>query len=175
MFDPTAFENMKVVIEGELYDSDLTGEIRIKDRNDIFNSAKLSRRYDITFTDQKDKKVDVWCTFILEAGLANLAAELLPIAHSAKLAGCQIQIEFSFVHKENISFAQNIERVLKEIWGQDRIINVMTKRSPFSGKNEVTYVAAVTFNRLIYEDQVDDLTAMVDYMIDSIAKLRAAI
>lgn len=35
MFDPTAFDNMKVVIEGAIYDLDLDGEISIIDRNDL--------------------------------------------------------------------------------------------------------------------------------------------
>ncbi|MGZ4162287.1 MAG: hypothetical protein ACXVNF_16040, partial [Neobacillus sp.] len=50
VFDPTAFDNMKVVIEGALYDMDIIGEIIITDRNDIMNMAKLSRRFDICFT-----------------------------------------------------------------------------------------------------------------------------
>lgn len=49
MFDPTAFDNMKVVIEGALYDLDICGEIVITDRNDSFNMAKMSRTFDISF------------------------------------------------------------------------------------------------------------------------------
>jgi len=172
MFDPTAFENMKVVIEGELYDRDLSGKIRIKDRNDIFNSAKLSRKYDITFTDQQENKVDVFCTFIMEAGLANLAAELLPVAHSSKLAGCQISIKFSLKLKEDISIFLKIEHILREIWGTERIINQMITHNPLSNQHMVTNEATVLFNRLVYEDQMDDITVMVDYMIASIDKLR---
>jgi hypothetical protein len=41
MFDPTAFDNMKVVLEGALYDLDIMGEIIITDRNDLFNTAKM--------------------------------------------------------------------------------------------------------------------------------------
>ena len=43
MFDPTAYENMRVVLEGIFYDKDLSGEILVIDRNDIVNTAKLSR------------------------------------------------------------------------------------------------------------------------------------
>lgn len=172
MFDPTAFENMKVVIEGELYDRDLSGEIRIEDRNDIFNSAKLSRKYEITFTDQHEEKVDVFCTFIMEAGLANLAAELLPAAYSNKLAGSQITIKFTFIREESIEIFQKVERILKEIWGAERIIKQMIIRDPLSNKSMVTNETTITFNRLVYEDQVDDMIAMVDYILTSIAKIR---
>ena len=49
MFDPTAFENIKVVLEGAVYDLDLNGEIIIIDRNDLINTAKLSRKYELSF------------------------------------------------------------------------------------------------------------------------------
>ena len=59
LFDPTAFENIKVVIEGEIYDRDLSGEIFVTDRNDWFNSAKLSRKYEISFgLDRKSTRLN---------------------------------------------------------------------------------------------------------------------
>ena len=48
MFDPTAFENIRVVLEGIFYDKDLEGSIMIIDRNDIMNTAKLSRTYELS-------------------------------------------------------------------------------------------------------------------------------
>ena len=49
MFDPTAFENMRVVMEGIFYDKDLSGDITIVDRNDVINTAKMSRDFDLSF------------------------------------------------------------------------------------------------------------------------------
>jgi IS4 transposase len=53
MFDPTAFDNMKVIIEGLLYDKDLDGEYEITDRNDFVNLSKMDRLFSIRY-----KKVD---------------------------------------------------------------------------------------------------------------------
>ena len=36
-------------MEGIFYDKDLSGEIVIVDRNDLINTAKLSRSYDLPF------------------------------------------------------------------------------------------------------------------------------
>ena len=80
MFDPTAFENMKVVMEGIFYDKDLSGEIIIVDRNDFINTAKLSRSYDLSFQLPLAKKEKVTCKFTLSAELENLTAELLQIS-----------------------------------------------------------------------------------------------
>lgn len=175
MFDPTAFENMKVVIEGELYDRDLTGEIRIQDRNDLFNSAKLSRKYDITFSDQINDAQEMSCTLILEASLVNLAAELLPIAHSEKNAGCQVTVKYTVLHQEEKEIYPKIQIALEEIWGSGRTISQFVTTDPFSKQPFIKNEIQISFNRLVYEDQMDDLTEMVNYMLLGIKKLREII
>ncbi|MDF0725751.1 hypothetical protein PY093_03360 [Cytobacillus sp. S13-E01] len=39
MFDPTIFDNLKVVIEGEVYDLDLTGDFLVTNRSDSIDIA----------------------------------------------------------------------------------------------------------------------------------------
>ncbi|QED48348.1 hypothetical protein [Cytobacillus dafuensis] len=175
MFDPTAFENMKVVIEGALYDRDLDGELSIFDRNDYINAAKLSRRYEVSFTDQPNCQHDLYCTFIMEAGLENLAAELLQSAHSDKLAGCQIFVKVSFKHQYETSIFQKIEETLKAIWGEERSIKQLILSDPFSNQSLITNEVVVAFNRLVYEEQMNDIEAMIDYMTLSLKELRTVI
>ncbi|KOP83146.1 hypothetical protein AMS60_12095 [Bacillus sp. FJAT-21945] len=173
MFDPTAFENMKVVIDGAIYDVDLSGGITIIDRNDLLNSAKLSRKYEVTFTSQADNRVA--CTFMMEAGLENLAAELLPSAQSEILAGCQLFVKFTFMHPNEHYYFQTIERCLKDIWGPERTISQSAFFNPFDEDNTIKNEAIISFNRLVYEDQMDDILEMVNYMIISLERLRAII
>lgn len=47
MFDPTAFDNLKVIVEGAVYDFDLHGDILVTDRKDMMDLASLSRIYHI--------------------------------------------------------------------------------------------------------------------------------
>jgi hypothetical protein len=172
MFDPTAFENMKVVMEGGFYDRDLEGEIRIVDRNDILNSAKMSRRYDITFTDIAKGLAEIFCTFTMEAGLDNLAAELLPQGKSEKLAGCRIYVKFTIkLPKYSKSFLQ-IREVLRHIWGSGRKVEQTVKYNPENIKTMAETETFISFNRLIYEEQIDDLNEMITYMIASMKALR---
>ncbi|MBU8878973.1 hypothetical protein BGM26_08235 [Bacillus sp. FJAT-29790] len=175
MFDPTAFENMKVVIEGTLYDLDLSGEIRILDRNDLLNSAKISRKYEISFTDQMEGQADIYCSFLMEASLANLAAELLPAARSSMLAGCHIYVKFYLKHPNELSLFQKIERILIDIWGKDRTIKQVVMRDPFDDGKIISNETTVIFNRLVLEDQIDDLVSMIDYLMVSLKSLRSSI
>jgi hypothetical protein len=171
MFDPTAFENMKVVIEGALYDRDLHGEIQIVDRNDFINSAKLSRRYEVTFSIEKKGFDLLYCTFIMEANLENLAAELLPTAESDRLAGCHLFVRFSFMQPNDLAVFQQVENELKRIWGHERTIKQSIIFNPFSTEELVKNETIISFNRLVYEDQMDDILAMPSYMIESLNRL----
>ncbi|MFE8695780.1 hypothetical protein ACFYKT_05310 [Cytobacillus sp. FJAT-53684] len=173
MFDPTAFENMKVVVDGAIYDEDLVGRILIIDRNDFLNTAKLSRKYEVSFTDRQDDRVV--CTFMMEAGLENLAAELLSSAQSELLAGCQLFVKFSFTHPNEHIYFQKVESCLIDIWGSERTIRQSAILNPFEKRNKIKNETIISFNRLVYEDQIDDILAMVDYMIVSLERLRTII
>lgn len=173
MFDPTAFENMKVVIDGALYDEDLSGRITIIDRNDFLNSAKLSRKYEVSFTEKMDDHVV--CTFIIEAGLENLAAELLPAARSDLLAGCKLFVKFSFNHPNEYFYFRKVEKCLKDIWGHERTINQIASFLPFEEGSGINNETIISFNRLVYEDQIDDILEMIEYMIVSLKRLRTII
>jgi hypothetical protein len=172
MFDPTAFENLKVVIEGAIYDKDLAGEILVTDRNDLLNLAKLQRKFEISFIDQNSSGNRITAIFSLEANLENLAAELLPSSLSEELSGCQVCVKFTCTHPNDPQYFQRIYQILTEIWGIDRAIEQLVQVNPLKKLDEVKNHITISFNRLVYEEQIHDLTDMVDYMITSMKRLR---
>lgn len=169
MFDPTAYENIKVVVEGALYDRDLDGDIIIVDRDDIINTAKLSRTYVIIFSESKDAPIR--CRFVLEANLENLTAELHPSSLNSRLAGVHASVQFIVKHKEQNHLNHAIQETLLEVWGSDRLIEQKVSYNPLNRTDFTITEITVLFNRLIKEDQIDDLLVMVDYMISSLKKL----
>lgn len=166
MFDPTTFDNMKVVLEGALYDLDLHGEIAIKDRNDFMNLAKLSRKYEITFSRQSSSKID--CTLILEAALENLAAELKPSSLQKGLIGAEVKVFFTFHQLDKEDIHKRMEEELVKIWGDERRIEQTASYSPLARSPRITKNITILFNRLILEEQMDDLVRMLDYILASI-------
>lgn len=169
MFDPTAFDNMKVVLEGALYDLDLSGEICITDRNDLLNMAKLSRSYEITFIQGRDASIH--CTLLLEAELKNLAAELLTSTLDNTLAGAQLSVIFIVQHEKQRDLYMKFEEEIRNIWGVGRSIKQEVSYLPLESTDKVTSKITIQFNRLILEDQIDDLTAMLDYCLATLEKL----
>jgi hypothetical protein len=172
MFDPTAFENMKVVLEGAVYDLDLTGDIDIIERNDFINTAKLSRKYELSFRPESFNNVTA--SIVLEAELENLAAELLPGSRLEQKAGCWIRLFFSFDHQDKIVDYEKIQKVVSEIWGSGRKIKQTVYFYPLQNEKMKSEVA-IDFGRLIREDQIEDLTEMIEIMITTCEQIQAVI
>ncbi|GKU80912.1 hypothetical protein [Niallia sp. NCCP-28] len=162
MFDPTAFENIKTVMEGAIYDKDLEGTIAILDRNDIFNSSKLAREYSISFA--LKNQGNALMTFRLLANAQNLAGELLEIKSLQEEVGCTIAVEIVVKHANDSSVYAMLKELLKNIWGKKREIKQEIRLNPYACDNMVENHLSIAFNRLITEDQMDDLVVMVDYM-----------
>ncbi|WP_075982038.1 hypothetical protein [Bacillus massilinigeriensis] len=173
MFDPTAFENMKVVLEGALYDRDLEGEICIIGRNDSINLSSLSRSFELTFT--LKEKDTAQCTVRVYANLENLASELLPSMKSERLSGCTLSIIFTVDHEDDFELHEGIAKALTEVWGMDRTYQHKMILNPFQEDNMIKKEVTIDFNRLIYEDQMDDFIHMIDFMILSMVKINKII
>ncbi|MFB6466092.1 hypothetical protein ACE38V_04630 [Cytobacillus sp. Hz8] len=173
MFDPTAFENMKVVLEGALYDRDIEGDIAIINRSDVMNLAKLSREYEVTFT-LKEKSM-TQCTVKLRSNLENLAAELLPAMKSEQLSGCTLSIVFTVEHYDDLDLHEEIANVLTDVWGIERTYQHKMILDPFQEHDVITKEISIDFNRLIYEDQMDDFINMIDSMVVSIKNINQII
>ncbi|MFP5107826.1 hypothetical protein ACSU6B_13740 [Neobacillus sp. C211] len=168
MFDPTAFDNMKVVIEGALYDLDIIGEIVITDRNDLINMAKMSRKFDVSF---RLPKSSIIANIEMTSNLVNLAAELLPAIQSEQKAGCHLRLQFLIEHKDMEIDFHAVENILLNVWGSTRKLTQIVQYRPLEIVRKQTHVINVDFDRLIREDQVDDLVEMTEFIMTTLKQL----
>ena len=173
MFDPTAFDNMKVVIEGAFYDLDIIGEIEITDRNDIVNMAKMSRYFDVKFKLKDESSSPIFAKFMMESQLVHLAAELLPDLKSENLAGCQIRLEFHFEESLNCDQFHEVQTIALEIWGVNRKITQTVLYHPLDENSPHNILLTIEFDRIVSEQQMDDLIELIDVMVTTIKRLQA--
>jgi hypothetical protein len=168
MFDPTAFDNLKTVLEGAVYDLDLEGDIVVIDRRDLVDLAHFSRMYTISFRLPSTPPPPVSCMIRLEMSLEQIANELL---QRSVRPGCRLTVSF-FLPIRQLETCSFIESALRRIWGDKRMIRqTLSHEFPHETpgyRNEVT----IEFGRLIYEDNVADLQAMIPYMTASLEQLQ---
>ncbi|KZD43378.1 hypothetical protein BW897_14360 [Bacillus cereus] len=170
MFDPTAFENLKVIVEGAVYDFDLHGDILVTDRKDVMDLASLSRMYSISFQLTETFKTMVEATFSLSVDAKNLSGEILEVPQF--IPGCEMKLEFSFEMEQPEIGCEKIETLLHSIWGKERMIT--QKISYEYNKQAISYhnKVEVLFQKSITEDHVDDLIAVISHMIETVRTIQ---
>jgi hypothetical protein len=177
VFDPTIFDNMKVALEGAVYDLDFAGEILITSRSDRVELAAMSREYTIAFQDRKEETASESIALLtLSAGTADLAGEILDLSpKNGQVFGCTLQVRFS-TKVERLEECREIEGRLAEIWSyRPRITQELTfLYEDFPADLPTVYRNTITldFGRKINEDNIDDMFTLVDHTLYSLRQLR---
>ena len=158
MFDPTAFDNVKTVLEGTVYDRDLDGTIVITNRSDLIDIASLNRIFSITFY-STEKSIEAEMS--LKADLKKLAAELLPSDDSERMAGALISITF---RKNGLEWNERELEIFNDQWSESRCFEL---RTVSSNKQPSYCEMLIQFNRTITEDMLRDVENMVYFSIET--------
>ena len=166
MFDPTAFDNMKVVLEGAVYDQDLQGRILVIDRKDLIDLARLSRKYSILFENRNGNSA---CRAMLTAeyGIDHYLAETRGTEQGA-MAGVEMKVKFFVEHPDEQRIYLQLQHVIETIWGAGRTVEQEAAFSPFSDRRIVKNVISVSFNRLLLEEQIENIPDLVEYSVRSL-------
>lgn len=166
MFDPTIYENLKVVLEGAVYDIDLEGQIVVIHRSDLFDLAVMSRSYAVRFR-LKDGRSSA--EIHLSAGLVDLAGEKLEWRNA--LPGCKLEIRFFLTLRNPVTACKNIQDILEQIWETDTaIVQTLSFRYGDDGSlchNEI----GVRFDRKIGEGQVGDISDLLEHTVRTLRQL----
>lgn len=167
MFDPTIYDNIKVVLEGAVYDLDLDGKILITRREDLVDLSSMSRTYAIEFARKIDKPSKAEIN--LHVHLSDLAAEILE--NPTAKPGCTLTIKlFTKVKNPEIE-CKHIEEQLSLIWEHRPLISQLLSYKyglhPIAYHNQIT----LSFGRKIDESHLDDFPHLIGYAADSLAWL----
>lgn len=167
MFDPTVYDNLKVILEGSVYDQDLEGDITISNREDLVDLAKIRRIYRAEFhlKGNPDQKAMIELT----ADLGQLSSELL---HQNDQAGCDLKIYFKIPITNPETVCPQIHDLLKEVWeGRPAIEQKISYRYPAIEKVYANFII-LDFKRKITEDQSNDLKRITAYTIESLKQMK---
>jgi hypothetical protein len=159
LFDPTIFDNLKVVIEGAVYDKDLDGLWKVIDRRDNIDLATMSRDYSICF--QLNKNSNCSCKWNLSSTITQLASELTG-QENQSIQGCSTSVEFTVSFLEVKRQLEIVYETISNIWGDRELVSTLIDTYPKASHSKM--IVSVEFNRIIYEEDIDDLLTMLTYM-----------
>jgi hypothetical protein len=175
MFDPTIYDNVKVVLEGAVYDMDLSGKILVTQRIDQIDLSSMSRYFSISF--QQIDMPDNIAEISLRVHLRDLAAEILELPNESSenvilfTPGCHLVISFMTNIQDPQQECPLIQSSLANIWQQrpqiTQRLSYMFDEQPLGYDNQID----LRFGRKIDEAQLDDFPELLQYAIASLAWL----
>ncbi|MFC0214675.1 hypothetical protein ACFFK0_19910 [Paenibacillus chartarius] len=157
MFDPTIYDNLKVVLEGCVYDLDLDGKILVTNRSDRVELASMARSCSIRF-----REIDGGAAAAelgLHTELADLAAELLEQEHI--VPGCVLTVRFETFTTDPQHDCPTVEKALLDIW-EDRpdVVQTVSYQWPRSTAASQLHIS-LDFRRKVDESHAADFPKLV--------------
>jgi hypothetical protein len=197
MFDPTVYDNLKVVLEGLVYDLDLEGKIEITDRCDLVDLARMSRTFRIRFRvrrpeggaasadpppgegagrEPSDARAatdldEVEAEIEISADTEDLAGEILGLETApARAPGSVILLRWRTPARD-AAVCETIHRILQDVWGAD---NRLTHRIAYDydRPERLEIRSELDFRRKIDERQIEDLPELVRLAYRSLLRLQ---
>jgi len=164
MFDPVIFDNLKVVLEGAVYDLDMSGNLCIISRSDVIDLSSVSRNYSIGF--RAHASASPSAEILLTATLTDLAAELLN--GETQEAGCLIEIKFYTSSLNPQALCAMIQKEFTAQWEGRPILRqtvsyVYEENDP---RSDITVI--LMFGRKLNEQNAEDLPRLVEYTLQSL-------
>jgi len=170
MFDPTVYENVKVVLEGAAYDLDASGRAFIGGRQDLLDLAAMSRTYRLRLFRSAAAPLPE-AELVLSAGTEDLAAEILELKD--RKPGCRLLLTVTCRVTEPDRDCRRIEAVLRELWGAEPAITQTL--SLVFGREEEGFLdrIEIDFRRSFDENVIQDLPGLLDHIAETLVRLDA--
>ncbi len=166
MFDPTVFENLKVVLEGSVYDLDLSGDIEISDRSDLVDLAKLSRAYTVAL---KKPKSNIEGLLILANEAEGWAGEVLEDDYGP--FSCELMIQFYLKIKEVDHDCSGIRFRLNQIWKAFKPRIEQHLSFEYGHESDLTNQITLTLPFPIDESFIMELPSVLTKMVETLNSL----
>lgn len=166
MFDPTIFENLKVVLEGAVYDNDLSGKITVTGRKDQVDLSRMSRYYSIRFARRGNGSAEAEIRLL--ADTVDLAGEI--VGWKGVQPGCRLIVGFSLPVENAELEAPEIINRLRALWGNEYRIRLMVSYE-YGSHPQYQCEVEIDFSRKFDEQVIEDIPRMVSVTVESLDSL----
>ncbi|MEK8128412.1 hypothetical protein WMW72_10900 [Paenibacillus filicis] len=167
MFDPTIFDNLKVVMEGRLYDLDAEGSIRITGREDLVDLASMSRTFRMTL-----QPVSGRCQAVitLSSGITDFVMERRIARPADQRPGAELQLVL-ILPAPYSDYAAAVQDYLVRLWGEEAeiahelTVTLQPEAEPEGGGTSSVpeaYRIRIRFAHKIDESHIEDLEQWLD-------------
>ncbi|WP_274363616.1 hypothetical protein [Paenibacillus thermotolerans] len=176
MFDPTAFDNWKVVVEGAFYDADREGAIVVVGREDLIDLAGMSRSFRISASlPGQSARAELR----LFSGLEDFTAERHAASLNEEPPGIRMELLLT-LPGERVKDIAAIHGSIESLWFPDAEIRHSLTVSVDPAQPQAAaspegseYAVAMTFCNKWGEDRLSDIDELLRRLIETLQSVSA--
>ena len=167
MFDPTIYDNLRVVLEGALYDLDEQGRLAVTGREDLVDLATMSRTFRMAVEQPEGASRAI---VELSSGLLDFAGELRQLRLANEVPGCTLDLVF-LLPVLLADLWQTLDQTLQDVWGETA--DIIHERVSVLGAGDVGghYRIIMRFRGKIDEDNMDDIEPLLEHVVSTLEHL----
>ncbi|WP_199619678.1 hypothetical protein [Paenibacillus alkalitolerans] len=176
MFDPTAFDNWKVVVEGALYDLDREGAIAVVGREDLVDLAGMSRSFRISASLPGES---ARAELLLHSDMADFVGERHDVRLSEGPPGIRIEVRLA-LPGERIKDIRALHGNLESLWRNDAQVrhSVTVAVDPHNPQSPAAasgseYIIHLEFRDKWGEDRLGDIDTLQTRLLESLRQIQS--
>jgi hypothetical protein len=170
MYHPSVYDNLKVVLEGAVYDLDFSGEIEIVDRKDIMDHAIIEKNYSIDFV-VAEVGESMRGSITLTATLEDLATEKLK--DNPDGAGSRLSIRIKTPVYEIETDCKQLQSILKKWTVGDLKGDIQQKLTYIYGEPRDVFsnTISIQLHKRVAEEEPERISLVMEQVLLSMKEM----
>jgi uncharacterized Zn finger protein len=175
LFDPTAFDNWKVVVEGAMYDLDREGIVLVAGREDLVDLAGMSRSFRISVRlPEEDGRAELR----MYSDMTDFVGERHEIRLTEEPPGIRVEVRL-ILPGERVRDVTALHEKLEPIWEADAEVHhtvrvTVDPHNPqaLAAPGDSEYVIRIPFRDKWGEDRISDIGVLQERLLESLRIIR---
>lgn len=170
MYHPSVYDNLKVVLEGAVYDLDFSGDIEIVNRKDLVDHAIFERNYSIDFVVSEIGDL-MRGNITLTATLEDLATEKLN--DNPEGAGSKLTLEIKTPVYEIETDCKQLQSILKKWTSGDLKGDIQQKLTYIYGesRNVFNNTISIQLQKRVAEEEPERISKVLEQVLLSMKEM----
>ncbi|EIT86634.1 hypothetical protein A374_03649 [Fictibacillus macauensis ZFHKF-1] len=159
MFDPTIYENVKLIVEGLIYEYDYAEKLHVTNRKDLVDLATLRREFVMEVALHGDTTTTK-AELVIATTLEDLAGELLD--NRTIGIGCTFHMIFHTTVENITTECANIQEALSFIWKNKASISQTVAYTYGAPSGQYDLKVKVMLKEKLHEEESDAFSALLE-------------
>jgi hypothetical protein len=170
VYHPSVYDNLKVVLEGAVYDLDFSGAIEIVNRKDLVDLAVIERNYSIDFLVSGISE-SFKGNLLLSTNLENYATEKLK--DNPEAAGSKLSIHIETPVYEIETDCKQLQAILKKWTEEDLKGDVQQKLTYIYGESRNVFhnTISIHLQKPFSEEEPERFALIMEQVITSMKEM----